>query len=142
PPEDREPGPWPLGVDVVGGERRDAAPVVDACLGQAREIGVGEIGRYLDVHLRTEQEPGHRGRSQDIVYLRFGVVAHRNARLPAEVLYDDLLDVPVALMEIADREQGLDALGEGLADSDENAGGEGDGQLAGERDRAETPGRH
>ena len=60
----------------------------------------------------------------------------------AEVLDDDLLDVPVALVEIADREQRLDALRVGLADADENARGEGDRQLAGERDGPEAPSRH
>ena len=49
---------------------------------------------------------------------------HPGARFGPEILDDDFLDVPVALVQIAQRQQRLDALAPGLADADQNAAGE------------------
>ena len=51
--------------------------------------------------------------------------------LGAEVLDDHFLDMAVALVEIANREQALRALGRRFADAEQNPGGEGNPQLAG-----------
>ena len=52
-----EVGPGALGVDVVGGEGRDAAPVVDPGVEQHAEV-VGEVGRALDVDVGRKHEAG------------------------------------------------------------------------------------
>ncbi len=51
----------------------------------------------------------------------FGRVRHPGARLGPEVLDDDFLDMPVAVVQIAQRQQRLDALAPGLADADQDA---------------------
>ena len=56
-----------------------------------------------------------------IVQRRLRRIGHARAGLGAEVLDDDFLDVAVALVHVADREQGLDALGARLADADQDA---------------------
>src|SRR2546422_277480 len=69
------------------------------------------------------------------------MIPHRNARLRAEVLDDDLLKVTVPLVEVADRREGVHPLAQRLTDADEDARRERDRELARERDRAEAPGR-
>ena len=56
-PQDVERRPGPLRVDVVGGDRRDPAPVVDAGVEQGPEV-VGEVRRGLDVHLGRQDAAG------------------------------------------------------------------------------------
>ena len=62
--------PRPLGVDVVGGQRRDAAPVVGAGAQQQLELGrVGEVRRHLHAHVRPQHEPGD-GDGRDVLEQR------------------------------------------------------------------------
>jgi hypothetical protein len=51
-------GPGALGVDVVGSERRDAAPVVDTGVEDQLVLVADEVRRGLDAGLRPEDEPG------------------------------------------------------------------------------------
>ena len=51
------------------------------------------------------------------------------ARLGAEVLNDDLLDMSETAVQIANGEERLEALAPCLADADQNAGREWDAQL-------------
>ena len=46
---------------------------------------------------------------------------HAGVGLGAEILDDDFLDVAVALVQVAQRQQRLDALAPGLADADQDA---------------------
>src|SRR5258705_3659616 len=50
-------GPGPFRVDVVGGEGRDSAPVIEAGGGEAAIAGVGEVRRRLGIALRPDREP-------------------------------------------------------------------------------------
>ena len=74
--------------------------------------------------------------------VRLRCVRHAGVRLGTEILDDDLLDVPIALVQIAQRQQCFDALASRLADPDQDAGGERDFGLAGCRDGGEPHGRH
>ena len=67
----------------------------------------------------------------------FRRIRHAGAGLGPEILDDDLLDVAVMVIEVAQREQRLDALAPGLADADQDAGGERHRRLAGRGDRGE-----
>ncbi len=58
-PEDPEGRPGPLGVHVVGRDRGDAAPVVDARGHEGGEV-VGEVGGRLEVDVGREHQPGPR----------------------------------------------------------------------------------
>ncbi len=66
-----------------------------------------------------------------------GHARHRGVRLRAEVLHDDFLNPVVGTGDSADREQRVDPLGERLADTDEDAGGERDGGAAGVLEHAQ-----
>jgi hypothetical protein len=83
------------------------------------------------VDARVEQDPGGRDRPQIVLEGRGGGAGHGRARLGAEVLDDHLLDVPVAAVGGGDGGQRLQPLGPGLADPDQDPGGERDGQLPG-----------
>src|SRR5213592_4194599 len=138
----RDQRPRLLGVDVVGRERRDAAPVVEP---RGQEAGVDprrEVRRRLDVHVGSEQEPADGDRAEQVPERRLGVVPHRNARLRAEVLDDDFLEVTVPLLKVANRRERVHPLARCLTDADENACRERDRELARERDRAQAPRRH
>ena len=60
-----------------------------------------------------------------------GRVGHLRVRLGAEVLDDDLLDVPVFVVQPPQRQQRLDPLAAGFADPDQDPGRERDLQFAG-----------
>ena len=126
-------GPRRLRVDVVDRHGRDAAPVVDPGIEQAREVVVGEIRRRLHGDVVREQQPRRRDRPEMVVDARLGVRCHARARLGAEVLDDHLLQVAVALVERAERLERFEPLGARLADPDQDPAREGDPQLAGER---------
>ena len=122
---------------MVGGHRRDAAPVVDAGLEQPVEGGRVEVGRRLDAHRRREKQARERDRPELILERRLRRRRHRGAGLGAEILDDDLLQVIVFGVQRAQRQQSLDALAPGLADADQDAAGEGDRELAGRADGRE-----
>ena len=66
---------------------------------------------------------------------------HGRPRLGQEILHDDLLHVPVAGVGSGDGVQGGQLVAAGVADADQDPGGEGDGQLAGELQRGQPAGR-
>ena len=59
------------------------------------------------------------------------MVVHGRPRLGEEVLDDHLLHVAVGAVGVGDGRQGADPLGARLADPDQDARGEGDGERAG-----------
>ena len=124
--------PRGFGIDVVLGQRRDAAPVVDAGGEQQAVIVGAQVGRRLDVHVAAHQPRDGDG-AGDLEALGLRARGHRRRRLGAEVLDDDLLDVPVGAVQVANRGQAGDDLGARLADAEQDAGGERDRQLAGRR---------
>ena len=123
--------PRPLRVDVIRGQRGDAAPVVDAGPQDQVVLRADQVGRRLDAGLGAEDEPGHGDRGGQVV--EFGVrgVAHLGVRLGPEVLHDDFLDAPVLPGDLADGEDRLGPFGHPLADADEDARGERDVAAAG-----------
>ena len=123
--------PGAFGVDVVRGQRGDAAPVVDAGPQDEVVLGADQVGRGLDAGRRPEDEPGHGDRGGQVVEFGVGDVAHLGVRLGPEVLHDDFLDAVVGAGDLPDREDRVGALGRGLADADEDAGGERDVAAAG-----------
>ena len=128
-PQHRERRPGPLGVDVVGGDRGDPAPVVDAGVQQGCQV-VGEVRRRLHVDLGRQDEPGRRDGPLQVLG-RAGLGAgHRRPRLGQEVLDDDLLHVAVAGVRRGDGVQGGQLPGAVVADADQDPGGERDGELA------------
>ena len=74
--------------------------------------------------------------------MRLGRAMHRGPRLGPEVLDDHLLDVVIAQVQVADRQQRLGALARRLADAHEDAGRERDRQAPRILDRAQPHGRH
>ena len=68
-------------------------------------------------------------------------MSHRDSGLGAKVLHDHFLDVAVALVQFADREQGIDAVFGRFADADQQSRGEWNSLLSGLFDRTQTLGR-
>ena len=135
--EGLELGPRRLRVDVVDRDGRHPTPVVDPRVEQARELGVGEVRRRLQMTVGAEQDARGGDRPEVLVEVGLGVVGHPGARLRPEVLDDHLLDVAVPLVELADREQRLESLRSRLADPDQDPSRERDLELAREGDRLE-----
>ena len=126
---------------MIGRERGHPAPVVDPGVEQGPLLlGVGQVRRRLDVHPGPEHEPCRRDRGQELLVPWLRGVLHRRPGLGPEVLHDDLLHVPVAPMQLADREQRRRTFGEGLADPHEDPRGERDRQAPGVLDHAESNG--
>ncbi len=123
---------------MVDRHGRDAAPVVDPGVEQAREVVEREIRRRLHVPVGAEQDARDGDRPEVVVERRLGVRSHARAGLRAEVLDDDLLDVPVLLAERLQREERVDPLLARLADPDEDPARERDRELARESDRLQT----
>ena len=96
-PQTVERRPRALGVDVVGRDRRDAAPVVDAGVEQHAEV-VGQVGRGLEVDVRGQDQAGQGDGLEVVVGRARRRPVHGRAGLGQEVLDDDLLDVAVASM--------------------------------------------
>ena len=137
--EPLELGPGRLRVHVVDRHGRDAAPVVDAGVEQARKVVEGEVRRRLHVPAGAEQDARDGDRPEVVVEGRLLVCSHPRAGLRAEVLDDDLLDVPVLVAERLQGEERVDPLLARLADPDEDPARERDRELAGEADRLEAP---
>ncbi len=123
-------GPRSLGVHVVDGHRRYAAPVVEAG-GDQRGGAVGvEVRRGLDADRRVEHQAGGGDGPQQLLLGGLGPSGHRRARLGPEVLDDDLLQVAVAVVQVAEREEGVEPLLAGFPDPDQQAAGERHGRRA------------
>ena len=123
---------------MIGRDGRHPAPVVDAGGEQLRQ-GLGlQVGRRLDRHLSAQDQPGRRDSPKMIAQRRLGMGRHFRAWLGAEILDDDFLDMTVTQMQIADRDQGLDPLGPGFADANQQPRGEWHGRPARCFDRREA----
>ena len=117
--------PRTLGVDVVRGERRDAAQIVHAGVDEGQDVvAVDEVGRGLHRHTRVEHQSGDGDRGEELVGVRVVGRAHRGVRLGAEILDDHLLQVTELAGEPGQREQTLRPFGAVLADPHEDPGGE------------------
>src|SRR5207253_10818316 len=116
-------------------------PVVDPGVEEARKVLVAQVRRALDARLGAEDDARGGGRPEELLERRLRRVRHLRARLRTEVLDDHLLDVAVAIGQLADRRERLEPLRTRLADPDEDPRGEGDALLAGGRDRLETASR-
>jgi hypothetical protein len=125
---------------VVDGHGRDPAPVVDARIEERAEV-VAQVGWRLDVHVGSEHDARRRGRPHQLLAIARRVMVHGGRGLGQEVLDDHLLHVPVAGVALANREQGVDALGARLADADEDPRGEGHTCETGCFKRRESAGR-
>ena len=122
--------PGALGVHVVGGDRGHPTPVVDPRVHQRTQlVDVGQVRRCLDVHARVQHDPGHRDRSQVLLRRARRGVPHRGAGLGDEVLHDHLLHVAVPAVALGDGLQRHQAVLLGLADADQDPGGERDREL-------------
>ena len=132
--------PGTLGVHMVGRDRRDSAPIVDAGVKEGSQV-VGQVGRRLNVHLGREHQPGDRDGPEKILgraRRRFG---HRRAGLGEEVLDNDLLDVAEPGMGGGDGLESGQLPGPVVADADQDPRGEGDTELTGSIERGESPRR-
>ena len=123
--------PRPLGVDVVGGERRDATPVVDAGAHEQVELrGIGEVRRRLDPHGGSETRRGDGDGGEVLAGRRHPARPASRCRFARKFWTMTSWTWPSRL-RVAEREQRLGAVAERLADADQDAGGERDRQAPG-----------
>ncbi len=69
-------------------------------------------------------------------------MSHRNGGLGAEILDNHFLDVAVSVMQVADGEQGIDAIFQRFADADQQTRGEWNLLFSSVLDRPQTLGRN
>src|SRR5207302_10996466 len=100
-----------------------------------------EVGRRLQMCLRAQHDARDRDRPEQVLERRLRRVGHTCSTFGPEVLDDDLLDVTVTLCELADREQRFEAFLAGLADPDQDPGGERDSLPPRMLERLESPSR-
>ena len=121
-------------IDIVRAHRRDAAPIVDAGTNDLRQGAGRKIGRRLNVHLGPKYQPCRGDGPEQLVQAGLRRRRHSGARFGAEILDDDFLDVPVTVIEIAQRQKRIDPFPAGLADTDQQAGRERHAEPAGRLD--------
>src|SRR6516164_10651612 len=90
-----------------------------------------QIWRNLNIHSPTENEPCCCNSSGNVGGIRFGTTRHPGSLLGSEILNDDLLDMPVAFMQVPDRDQSIDPLFGCFADPNQNSRRERYGELPG-----------
>ena len=134
----RDRGPRRLRIDVIRGDGRDPAPIIDPGRDQPRIDARREVRRRLDIHRRAQDQPRGGDAPKEIVQIRLRRASKLRTGLGAEVLDDHLLNVPETAVEIADGEERLEALGARLADADQNPSRERHAELAREPQRVET----
>src|SRR3546814_7428784 len=78
-----------------------------------------QVWRCLNHHVRSKDQSSRSDGPQMLVQRGFGMVGHLRAGLGTEVLDDHFLDMAMARMAVADRQQRLDPLGACFADSDQ-----------------------
>ncbi len=130
-------GPRTLGVHVIGRDRRDAAPVVDARVEECAEI-VAQIRRGLQVDLGRQHDAGRGDGPQELVGGARRLVLHAGARFGQEVLHDDFLHVAMTGVRRGDGFERRQPIGAGLAQPHQDSGGERNAQLAGVFQRRQT----
>ena len=97
---------------------------IPAATNAARSSGSDRLGgacRWID---GSKHQPGGGDGPEELVPVARGRAPHRRTRLGQEVLDDHLLHVAVALVGGGDGEERLEPLGPGLADADQDPGGE------------------
>ena len=129
-------------IHVIGRHRRDAAPVVGARADERRELAGLQVGRRLDRHARPEEEAGDGERPQMLRERRLGRAGHARAGLGAEVLDDDLLQMAVRCVQLAQREERLEPLAPALPDTDQKPRGAGNRQFTGDPERLQAKRRN
>jgi hypothetical protein len=121
--------PRPLGIDMVGGHWRNAAPIVNAGIDQGTEI-VGQVRRRLQVHIGRQDQPGCCERPQVVVARARPHALHCGTQLREEVLHNHFLHVAVAAMAVGNCFEAGKLIGARVTDPDEDAGGERNLQFA------------
>ena len=116
--------PRRFGVHVIGRDRRDAAPVVEARVDQLLIDVRRKVWRRLDIHVGPENETRGRDGPQQIVEIRFLGIGELCVGLGPEVLDDDFLDMTMGSVQIGNCLQRVDPLVACLADADQDSGRE------------------
>ena len=115
---------------MIRGDGRDPAPIIDSRRNQPRIDARRQVGRRLDIHRGAQDQARGGDAPEQVVEIGLRGAGELGAGLGAEVLNDDLLNMPETAVQIADGEERLEALGPCLADADQNAGREWHAQLA------------
>src|SRR5947209_4859618 len=91
-------------IDKIWCQWRDSSPVVNASVEQLVVTRRRKIGWRLDVHLWHKQACDC-DRAHHLILRGLGAVSHGDFGLGAEILNNHFLNVSVAAVQLADREQ-------------------------------------
>ena len=89
---------------MIRRNRRNAAPVVDPRADQALINTGRQVRRRLHVHIHRQHQTRDGDRPQQVLQVGLVRVGPFGVGLGAEILHDHFLDVPVARMQVADRQ--------------------------------------
>ena len=96
--------PWRLRIDVIRGDRRDPAPIIDPRRDQPRIDARRQVGGRLDIHRRAQDQARRGEAPEQVVEIGLRRAGELGAGLGAEVLDDDFLNMPELPVQIADGE--------------------------------------
>ena len=97
--------PGCFGIDVIRRDRRHPTPVINACADRLCEITVIEIGWRLNAHVRAEYQARNGDSPAQFIHRRLCGRVHFSARLSAEILDDDFLQVTILRMQFTQGQQ-------------------------------------
>src|SRR5271165_1914387 len=96
--------PSSLRIDEVFGDRRDAAPIIDARIQKPREIAIAKVRRSLNVHVRSKDDTRDSNRAQHVIERRLRMIRHGNLWLRAKILNDHFLNMTKFFLQPANCE--------------------------------------
>ena len=96
--------PRRLRIDVIRGDWRDPTPIIDARRNQPRIDARRQIGGCLDIHRGAQDQARGGDAPKQVVQIGLRGAGELRAGLGAEVLNDDLLNMPETAAQIADGE--------------------------------------
>ena len=106
---------------MIGGDRRDATPVVDAGVEQHTEV-ITEVWWCLNVNFGWQNQASRcDGPEEFILRTRRGML-HAGPQLRKEILHDHLLNVTVSGMRRRNGLERCDAVRAAFTEADEDAG--------------------
>src|ERR1039458_6710427 len=109
-----------LWIDEIWRKRRHSSPIVDTGIEQIGVMWIGKIWRRLNIHIR-HQQPSYGYGAKHVFTIRLRRGCHQGAAVREELLHDYLLNMSILLVQVADRDQGVDPFFQRFADSDQDS---------------------
>src|SRR5271169_3157959 len=109
-----------LWIDEIWCQRRDSSPIIDAGIEQLIIVRRGKVGWRLNINVWHKQSC-NRNRAHHFTLRGLWPGAHGDFGFGAKVLNDYFLNVSVAAVQLADRQQCVYTIFRSLADANQQA---------------------